>query len=103
MEYLSRMKPRLLFILALLFFLSGKTQTFFVYKGDTINRSGSHMDDGQSILFNKQGQIFMKGRFVHYKLKDGWQYIYDKDDKLVQIKVFKDFKYVGDAPLCENK
>lgn len=60
-------------------------------------------DDGQQVLYNAKKLVSMKGYFVHSRLKDGVQYIYDSNDKLIQIKQYKDYKYVGDLAFDKAK
>jgi antitoxin component YwqK of YwqJK toxin-antitoxin module len=54
--------------------------------------------EGYWILF-QNGQIRMKGFFHLYKLVCGVNCVYDANGQLIQIKKYKDGKYIGDAPL----
>lgn len=47
----------------------------------------------------KDGRVVKKGEFVNWKLKNGEERIYDDKGLLIQIKLYRDFKYAGDAPL----
>lgn len=58
---------------------------------------------GYAKLFNLNKQISKDGTFKNYKLIDGKDYIYSKDGILIQIAVYKNGLYVGDAPLEEAK
>ena len=59
---------------------------------------GTFTGEGDWILYSN-GQITMKGSFHLKKLVNGEQRIYDKNGILIQIKLYKEGKYVGDAPL----
>jgi antitoxin component YwqK of YwqJK toxin-antitoxin module len=59
--------------------------------------------NGKYKLFNMNKQISKDGVFKNYQLIDGKDYIYNKDGILVQIAVYKGGKYIGDAPLEEQK
>ncbi len=58
--------------------------------------------DGQAKLFNMNKQISKEGFFKKYRLIDGNDYIYSKDGILERIAVYKEGKYVGDAPIEEK-
>lgn len=59
---------------------------------------GTFNGEGDWILY-KNGQITMKGTFHLKKLVNGEERIYDNNGLLRQIKLYKEGKYVGDAPL----
>jgi antitoxin component YwqK of YwqJK toxin-antitoxin module len=59
---------------------------------------GTFNGEGDWILY-RNGQITMKGTFKNKKLMNGEERIYDNNMMLKQIKLYKDGKYVGDAPL----
>jgi antitoxin component YwqK of YwqJK toxin-antitoxin module len=59
--------------------------------------------NGYAKLYNMNKQLSKDGTFKNYKLIDGKDYIYNKDGILLQIAVYKAGKYVGDAPLEDNK
>lgn len=59
---------------------------------------GTFNGEGYWILY-KNGQITMKGTFAKRKLIDGEERIYDSNGILIQIKLYKGGKYVGDGPL----
>lgn len=59
---------------------------------------GTFNGEGDWILY-KNGQITMKGTFHSKKLVNGEERIYNNNGLLIQIKLFKDGKYVGDGPL----
>lgn len=60
--------------------------------------SGNFNGEGYWILY-RNGQITMKGTFHSKKLVDGEERVYDKNGMLVQIKLYKAGKYVGDGPI----
>jgi antitoxin component YwqK of YwqJK toxin-antitoxin module len=60
--------------------------------------TGQFNGEGYWILY-KNGQITMKGTFAKRKLIEGEERIYDKNGILIQIKLYKGGKYVGDGPL----
>jgi antitoxin component YwqK of YwqJK toxin-antitoxin module len=47
----------------------------------------------------KNGQVSQKGTFHNYRLVDGEARFYDSNGMLVQIKIYKNGKYAGDAPI----
>ena len=60
--------------------------------------TGTFNGEGYWILY-KNGQITMKGTFSKKKLMDGEERIYDNNGILIQVKLYKGGKYVGDGPL----
>jgi len=65
--------------------------------------TGTFNGEGYWILY-KNGQITMKGTFAKKKLMDGEERVYDNNGILIQVKLYKGGKYVGDGPLpVENK
>lgn len=60
--------------------------------------TGTFNGEGYWILY-KNGQITMKGTFAKRKLIDGEERVYDSNGILIQIKLYKGGKYVGDGPL----
>ena len=55
--------------------------------------------NGQHTLYNKNRQISQKGELKHGKLLNGKVYRYDSDGLLINIEVFRNGAYVGDAPI----
>lgn len=55
--------------------------------------------DGYAKLFNMNKQISKEGEFKKYRLMNGKDYIYNKDGILEKIAVYKDGRYVGEAPI----
>ncbi|MBI4945179.1 MAG: hypothetical protein HY840_02115 [Bacteroidetes bacterium] len=55
--------------------------------------------DGFAKLFNMNKQISKEGEFKRYRLINGKDYIYNKDGILEKIAVYKDGRYVGEAPI----
>jgi antitoxin component YwqK of YwqJK toxin-antitoxin module len=60
--------------------------------------SGTFNGEGFWTLY-KNGQVSMKGTFHLKKLIDGEERIYDNNGMLVQIRLFRAGKYIGDAPV----
>jgi uncharacterized protein len=59
---------------------------------------GTFNGEGDWILY-KNGQITMKGTFHNKKLVNGEERIYDNNGLLIQIKIYKEGKYVGNGPM----
>jgi antitoxin component YwqK of YwqJK toxin-antitoxin module len=57
---------------------------------------------GHAKLFIAGGRISKDGDFVNYRLINGKDYVYNLDGILEKIAVYKDGKYVGDAPIEEK-
>jgi len=55
--------------------------------------------EGYAKLFNMNKQISKEGEFKKYRLINGKDYIYNKDGILDRIAVYKDGRYVGEAPI----
>src|ERR1035437_9994447 len=55
--------------------------------------------EGYAKLFNMNKQISKEGEFKKYRLINGTDYIYNKDGILDRIAVYKDGRYVGEAPI----
>jgi len=55
--------------------------------------------NGYAKLYNMNKMISKDGLFKNYKLIDGKDYLYNKDGFLEKIAVYKDGKYIGEAPL----
>lgn len=55
--------------------------------------------NGYAKLFNMNKQISKEGEFKSYRLMNGKDYIYSKDGILDRIAVYKDGRYVGEAPI----
>lgn len=53
-------------------------------------------------FFNSKKQIVKNGCFKCCELIEGVEYIYDSNDKLIQIKAYKNGIYVGDQPLRDQ-
>jgi antitoxin component YwqK of YwqJK toxin-antitoxin module len=51
--------------------------------------------DGNHLLYLSSGDVLLKATFKNGKLKDGNLYIYDEDELLAFVEVYKDFKYVS--------
>ncbi|MCC7302571.1 MAG: toxin-antitoxin system YwqK family antitoxin [Bacteroidia bacterium] len=73
-------------------------------KKDAPNRADLKIFDGNGYykLYNLNKQLSKDGTFKNYKLINGKDYVYSKDGILVQIAVYKDGLYVGDAPIEEK-
>lgn len=59
---------------------------------------GTFNGEGDWILY-RNGQITMKGTFHNKKLINGEERIYDNNGLLIQIKMYKEGKYVGNGPM----
>jgi|ERR1051326_2234031 antitoxin component YwqK of YwqJK toxin-antitoxin module len=55
--------------------------------------------NGYAKLFNMNKQISKEGEFKNFRLMNGKDYIYNKDGILEKISVYKDGRYVGEAPI----
>jgi antitoxin component YwqK of YwqJK toxin-antitoxin module len=55
--------------------------------------------DGYAKLFNMNKQLSKDGEFHKYRLINGKDYIYNKDGILEKISVYRDGRYVGEAPI----
>lgn len=58
--------------------------------------------NGYAKLFNLNKQISKEGEFLNYRLINGKDYIYNKDGILERIAVYKNGRYVGEAPIEEK-
>lgn len=58
--------------------------------------------EGYMKLFNRNKQISKDGDFERFKLKNGKEYVYDENGIIQRIKVWKNFKYVGEAPIPKD-
>lgn len=58
--------------------------------------------NGYAKLFLLGGRLSKDGTFKNYRLIEGKDYVYNKDGILERIAVYKDGKYVGDAPIEEK-
>lgn len=52
-----------------------------------------------AVLYNSNQQIAKRGTFKNCKLVDGEERLYDANGLLMQIRLYRDGKYVGDSPL----
>lgn len=55
--------------------------------------------DGYATLYNSNQQIAKRGTFKNCKLVEGEERLYDANGLLMQIRMYRDGKYVGDSPL----
>jgi len=58
--------------------------------------------NGYAKLFLPGARISKDGDFKNYRLMSGKDYIYNSDGILERIAVYKDGKYIGDAPIEEK-
>jgi antitoxin component YwqK of YwqJK toxin-antitoxin module len=63
---------------------------------------GSFNGEGGPHTLYANGQITQKGTFHQFRLIDGEQRIYDANGLWIQTKLYKNGKYVGDAPLPDD-
>ena len=76
----------------------GVIQVVTVSKDEYVN-SGDFKGDGKYKMYNADRQISKDGLFEAYRFMEGKQYIYNDNGILTQVKLFKDGRYIGDAPL----
>ncbi len=76
----------------------GVVEIVKVSKDEYVN-SGDFKGDGKYKMYNADRQISKDGFFKDYRLMDGKQFIYNGNGILTQIKLYKDGRYIGDAPL----
>jgi antitoxin component YwqK of YwqJK toxin-antitoxin module len=76
----------------------GVIQVVTVSKDEYVN-SGDFKGDGKYKMYNADRQISKDGLFQAYRFMEGKQYIYNDNGILTQVKLFKDGRYIGDAPL----
>lgn len=62
----------------------------------------SFTGEGEHKIYNSDKQISKDGFFKRYRLMDGKHFIYNENGILVNIKLFKKGRYIGDAPLPED-
>ena len=67
-------------------------------EGDYVN-SKDFKGEGNYKMYNRDRQISKDGLFKAYRFMDGKQYIYNSNGILTQVKLFKEGRYIGDAPL----
>lgn len=63
---------------------------------------GGFTGNGYYKLYNKDMQIAKDGTFKDYRFIDGKMYDYDENGLVVQIKIFKNGRYIGDG-VIEDK
>ncbi len=82
-----------------------KNSTTVVDKGKEKPNNPVEVFSGNGVakLYNMNRQISKDGEFKNYKLINGKDYIYSKDGLLVQIAIYKNGVYVGDAPIEDEK
>ncbi len=66
------------------------------------NAAEAFNGNGYAKLYNLSKMISKDGSFKNYRLMDGKDYIYNKDGILVQIAIYKNGVYVGDAPMEDD-
>jgi antitoxin component YwqK of YwqJK toxin-antitoxin module len=76
----------------------GVIEVVKVSKDEYIN-SGDFKGDGKYKMYNRDRQISKDGIFNSYRFMEGKQYIYNENGILTQVKLFKEGRYIGDAPL----
>jgi antitoxin component YwqK of YwqJK toxin-antitoxin module len=64
--------------------------------------TGPFAGNGYAKLFIAGGRLSKDGEFKNYRLMDGKDYVYNTDGILEKIAVYKEGKYVGDAPIEEK-
>ena len=76
----------------------GVIEVVKVSKDEYVN-SGDFKGDGKYKMYNANRQISKDGLFKSYRLIDGLQYKYDGNGILLEIKKFKDGRFIGNSPL----
>lgn len=66
------------------------------------SNQGNFDGNGTHKLYNTNKQISKDGLFKNYRLIDGKSYKYDENGILITIELFKDGRYIGDAPLPKD-
>jgi antitoxin component YwqK of YwqJK toxin-antitoxin module len=61
--------------------------------------TGSFNGEGGPHTLYYNGQVTKKGTFHLYRLIDGEARIYDNNGMLIQIKLYRDGRYIGDGPI----
>ena len=74
-----------------------------VAKKDEKPNHGHFDGNGYYKLYNKNKLIVKDGTFKNYRLMNGKWYRYDDDGILENIEIIKNGRYIGDAPLPEEK
>lgn len=75
-----------------------------VTKEEKVNEAvGFFNGEGNNTLYNKNKQVSQKGFFKGGRLKDGEKFIYDKDGILITVEKYKNFKYIGDGVIEDDK
>lgn len=80
--------------------LGGITQKKDTIPADTLPLTGwvKPFDEGPIRLY-RAGQMTFFGTIGNGTIVDGKEYIYNKEGELIRIKIYKDRKYLCDAPL----
>lgn len=70
--------------------------------GGTINEGGKEVSvveipDGKRKVYNDNKDIWMDGLFEGGRLKEGKLYIYDEDNLIEKVEIYKNFKYAADG------
>ena len=80
--------------------LTKETPKVIDTKAEKVNEAQpAFTGNGYAKLFNLNKQISKEGEFKSYRLMNGKDYIYNKDGILDRIAVYKDGRYVGEAPI----
>ena len=61
--------------------------------------AGRGPKDGYHKVYNDQQDLWMDGEFKNGKLWNGKLYVYDSDNLLLKIKIYKNGAYIGDGVL----
>ena len=63
---------------------------------------GGFTGTGYKKMYNKNKQLSKDGEFVKYRLMDGKLYKYNENGILFKIELYKNGKYIGNAPLPKD-
>lgn len=79
----------------------GKEEVVKASKEEQPNLGGFD-GNGYKKLINKDRQISKDGVFKNYRLMDGKEYKYDENGILIQIRILKNGKYIGDGVIEDS-
>tara|TARA_R110002049_G_scaffold258761_1_gene434537 strand:- start:352 stop:1215 length:864 start_codon:yes stop_codon:yes gene_type:complete len=69
---------------------------------EELPNQGGFNGNGYYKLYSQDMQITKDGIFKDYRFMDGKMYDYDDNGLVIQIKIFKDGRYIGDGVIADN-
>lgn len=69
--------------------------------GGPFMHAAERKPNGYNKFYNDNDELWQEGCFKNSRLWDGKLYVYDRDENLVKIKVFKNGFYCADEQLPE--